>query len=84
VGHVDRRHTEASLEVSNLHPHLFAELGIEVREGLVEKQDARFADERSSEREALLLTAGQPSGRAAPEASKMDQFEGSLDPSVDD
>ena len=43
---------------------LLAQLGVEVRQRLVEQQHARLVDERPADRDALLLTAGELIGIA--------------------
>ena len=39
--------------------HLVAQLGVEIGQRLVEKQDLRLDDQRAGERHALLLAAGE-------------------------
>ena len=50
------------MQALELGAHVVAELGVEVGERLVEKQDARPLDERAAERDALLLAAARRAG----------------------
>ncbi|MNS98400.1 hypothetical protein D3C72_1327660 [compost metagenome] len=50
------------LQVFQLGPHRDAQGRIEIGERLVQKQDIRFLDQRSSQRHTLLLTAGKLRG----------------------
>src|SRR5438128_1468717 len=64
VGDEDRGGAHGALDLPELDLHLLAQLRVEVRERLVEQQDARPDHESASERDALLL----PAGHAAREA----------------
>ena len=55
VGHVDRRDADALVEPLELGPHLDAEFGIEVRQGLVEQEHLGFAHEGATHRYPLPL-----------------------------
>ena len=59
VGDVDRREPEVGVEPLELAPHLEAELGVEVRERLVEEQHPRLDGQRAGDRHPLLLAAGE-------------------------
>ena len=75
VGDEEHRDAEPPLEELHLHPHLLAQLGVEVAEGLVEQQQIRLVDERAAERQALHLAAAQQRGRAASRVPQVDQVE---------
>src|SRR5882757_7654953 len=57
VGHENRGGAEIALDLAQLDLHLLAQLGIEVRQWLVEQQHARLDDECASQCDTLLLTA---------------------------
>ena len=75
VGDVDRRDAEAALQGADILAQLLAQFGVEIGERLVEKQDVRLDDERASERDALLLTAGELARIAFAERGEIDQVE---------
>src|SRR5690606_29838366 len=62
VGDVDHGGAEPPLELGELDPHLDAQLGVEVREGLVEEEDVRLTHDRAAQRDTLPLAAGQFTG----------------------
>ena len=66
VGDVDGRDAEALVQPRQLAPHRDAQLGVEVREGLVHEERLRLAHHRAPHRHALALAAGEE-GRAAVE-----------------
>ena len=55
--------------------HAFAQIGVEVRQWLVEQDDARMMDERARERDALLLAAAERRGGAVLVIAEADEFE---------
>ena len=57
--HHDGGQPELALQLADLDAHLFAQLGVEVGQRLVEQQHVRPDRERAGERDALLLPAGQ-------------------------
>jgi hypothetical protein len=57
VGDVDGGRAEPALEKLDLGAHLDAELGVEVRQRLVEQEDLRMPDERAADGDALPLAA---------------------------
>ena len=57
VGHVDGRDPEIALELRDLGAGLHAQLRIEVGERLVHQERLRLADDRSTHRDPLPLTA---------------------------
>ncbi len=59
VRHVDRRVLELVVQAADLEAHAAAQVGIEVRQRLVEQQDVRLRGKRAGEGDALLLPAGE-------------------------
>ncbi len=59
--------------------HLLAQLFVECRERLVEKQHLGTHDERAGERDALALAAGEFGSLAMPEAGERDLFQRLVD-----
>ena len=59
VRDVDDRRLEPLVQAGDLGPHLHAELGVEIRERLVEQKHLRLADDGPAERDALPLAAGK-------------------------
>ncbi len=67
----DRRHAEASEQRREFAPDACPRVGVEGREGLVEQEELRLRDDRTRERDALLLAArelGRTTLRVAVEA----------------
>jgi hypothetical protein len=75
VGHVHRGDAEATLELLQLHPHLGAQLGVEVRQGLVEEEHGGREHECPGQRDALLLASGEPGRAARVELAELHQVE---------
>ncbi len=68
VRDVHHRAPDPLVQQLQLGSHLHAQLGVEVRERLVEQEDVRLADERPGERDALPLASrelARPARRAA-------------------
>ena len=59
VGHVDRRGLQALVQLLQLGAHRHAQLGVEVRERLVEQEHLRVAHDAAPHRDALALAAGE-------------------------
>ena len=59
VRDVDRRDSDLLVEESDLRSHLGSQFRVEVRKRLVHEERLRLADERSTHRHALPLTAGE-------------------------
>src|SRR5690606_20120227 len=59
VGHEDRRQAEPLLQITQLAPHLHAQLGVEVRQRLVEQEHLGPNRNRPRQRDPLLLAAGE-------------------------
>ena len=83
MGDEDRREAEPLLQVAQFAPHLHAQLGVEVRQRLVEKQDLRLDRDGARERDALLLAAGELRRAAVRKIGEADQFERRRDPALD-
>ena len=59
VRDVDGRRLEPLVQALELDAHLHAQLGVEVRERLVEEEHLRLAHDRAADRDALPLAAGE-------------------------
>jgi hypothetical protein len=57
VRDVDRGDLQFALQAFQLEPHLLPELGVEIRQRLVEQEQRRFHHEGAGKCEALLLSA---------------------------
>ena len=65
---IDHGDAEPLLEIADLLAHRAAKARVEVRERLVEKQNIGFEDQRTGQRDALLLPAGHLGRQAVAEA----------------
>ena len=74
VRDVDDRRFQALMEPGDFGPHLHAELGVEIRERLVEQEHLRLADDRPAERHALPLAAGELARTAFEERFDREDF----------
>ena len=79
MGDVDRCDAEGLLDASDLRTQRDAQLGIEVRERLVEEEDAGLDRHRSREGDALLLATGQLRRPSRPQPVEVDQGQRLLD-----
>ena len=59
MGHVEERDANAALNLFEHHLHLPSEFQVQRAERLIEKQNRGLQDQRTAERNPLLLTAGQ-------------------------
>ena len=59
VGDVDRRGLEPLVQLLDLGAHLHAQLGVEVRQRLVEQEHLRVAHDGAAHGDALALAAGE-------------------------
>src|SRR4029077_11063788 len=59
VGHVDGGGAEAIVDLLDLHPHLDAQLGVEVGKWLVEQEHLRMPNDGAAQSDALSLAAGE-------------------------
>ena len=73
--HVDRRDAEPVLQLAQLDAHVGAQLGVEVRQRLVEQQHLRGKHAGARERDPLLLPAGELRGRPPFEPGHLHQRE---------
>ena len=75
VGDVHARDVQPALELLQLHAHLPAELGVEIRQRLVEEQHRGREHERPGQGDALLLPAGELRGAPRAEIAELDQLQ---------
>ena len=75
VGDEDRRDAHLLLQPANQVAHLEAQMGVEVRQGLVEQQHLGLDDERARQRDPLLLPPRELLRAARPEVRQPDQLE---------
>jgi len=80
VGDVDERDAGATLELLQLPAHALAELGVEVRERLVEEQDAGSTTRLLARATRLLLAAAQLARISLLEPPEVDELEHASDP----
>jgi hypothetical protein len=71
----DESDAKPTLELLELELHLLAKLAIERRQRLVEKEDAGLEDDRTRDRDALLLASGELRRIPCREVRKADEFE---------
>jgi hypothetical protein len=57
MGYVDHGRAQLLVKCCNLYPHLHPEFGVKVRQGFIEQEDSRVADNRPSDGDALSLSA---------------------------
>ncbi len=79
VGDVDEGDAELGLQAAELAAHAEPEELVERRERLVEEQHPRIGDQRTGERDALLLAAGKLGRHAVPELLELDPLQHLLD-----
>ena len=79
VRHIDERDAGAALQRLELGAHALAQLGVEVRQRLVEQQDRRLDHQRARQRHALLLATRQLTRMALLEAFKAYRRQNALD-----
>ena len=73
MGDQDRGGADGALDLAQLDLHLLAQLGVEIRERLVEQQHVRLDDQRARQRDALLLAARHPPRIAVGETCQPDE-----------
>ena len=71
----DRGRAERALDLAQFDLHLLAQLGVQIRQRLVEQEHARPDYQRASERHALLLAAGHAARMTLLIARKSDNRE---------
>ncbi len=59
MGDVDRRIAIFVMQAAHLEAHLLAQIGIEIAQRLIKQERLRLHDQRTRERDPLLLAAGQ-------------------------
>ncbi len=79
VRHVDRRDAEPVLQLAQLDAHVGAQLGVEVRQRLVEQQHRGLEHEGARQRDALLLPAGELRRAPRCEAAHLHHVERAVD-----
>src|SRR6266481_6278137 len=57
MSHIDHGRAQFLVKSGNLYPHLHAEFCVKVRQGFIEQEDSRVADNRASDGDALSLSA---------------------------
>ena len=82
MGHVDEGDSELALELAQLHAHPELKQPIEVAERLVQQEQLRARDQDASERDTLLLTAGQLGRLAAAHLTQAEQVDDLVDTSL--
>ena len=80
VGDVDRRGLQALMQFLDLGAHLHAQLGVEVRQRLVEQEHLRIAHDGAAHGDALALAAGKLARKAVEQGAEPEDFGGALDP----
>ena len=75
VRHEDGGDRQLLLQSAQLDPHRVAQLGVEVRERLVEQQQRRLRHDRAGQRDALLLAARELARQAPLQTLKPDQLQ---------
>ena len=83
VGDIDRRGLEPLVQFLDLGAHLHAQLGVEVRQRLVEQEDLRIAHDGAAHGDALALAAGELARKALQIRSEAEDFGGALHARVD-
>ena len=83
VRDVDRRRLQALVQLADLGAHLNAQLGVEVRKRLVEKENLGIANDGPSHGNALALSAGQCAGIAIKIRCQAQDLGGLVHPPVD-
>ena len=83
VGDEDRGHVDLVMQRAQPLPQFLAHLGVERAERLVEQQNARLDRQRTRQRDALALAAGQLARIAAGKPVELHQIEQFLDAGAD-
>ena len=83
VRDIDRGELEFALQALELEPHALAQLGVEIRQRLVEQQELRLHHQRARERKPLLLAAGELGGVALGEFIELHRREHAHHPLFD-
>ena len=83
VGDVDRGGLQSPLQFADLDAHGDAQLGVEVRQRLVEQKHLRLAHDGAAHRDALALAAGELLRLAIEHGAEFENAGGFLDAGVD-
>src|SRR5688500_196242 len=83
VGDMNGGDTKPGMQAPELGPHLHPELGVEIGQGLVEKEDIRFAYDRPAHRHPLALAAGELLGLAMEKGGEVENPRSLVHPLVD-
>ena len=83
VRDVDHRRPQALVQRGDLRAHLHAQLGVEVRQRLVEQEDRRLAHDRAADRHALPLAARELRRPALEQRVELQQLRRGLHLGVD-
>ena len=78
-----RGDADALLQVAQFLAHALAKLGVEIRERLVEQEDAGFDDQCAGEGNALSLAAAELIAQPVTHPRQPDQFQHCVDPGAD-
>ena len=71
------------MQLLDLDAHLGAELGVEVRQRLVEEEDADLLDQRAADGDALALAAGELRGLAIEQMVDLQELRRPVDAALD-
>ena len=80
---VDHRRLQALVQRGDLGAHLYPQLGVEIRQRLVEEEDGRLAHDRAPDRHALPLPAGELGRPSLEQRVEAEQFRRGLYLGVD-
>ena len=83
MGDIDRRGLETALQLADFHAHGDAQLGVEIRQRLVEQKYLRLAHNGTSHGDALALTAGQLPRLALQHRRDFENLRGLAHPRID-
>src|SRR5437773_1391905 len=82
MSNIDHGDAELALQVTDLLPHLLAQLRIEIGERLVHQAHQRFRDDGAAKRDALLLAARELRWLAIEQLGQPEQSSDALQPPV--
>ena len=83
VGDVDRGGLHQLMHALDLGAHLHAQLGVEVRQRLVEQEHFRIAHDGAAHRDALALAAGERLRLAVEQLGDVEDARGMIDALLD-
>ena len=83
VGDVERRGREPRVQFAQLDPHLRAQLGVEVRQRLVEEEHLGIADDGTTHRDALALAARELARTPPQQVAQAQDVGGAVHPGRD-